>query len=133
MSGAGAAVEHLAEPLDVDNRGGADWIHLVGCRRKDDLDALWFEQRAVGGKRARIARKILAGPELQWIDKYRYNDERGMPARAADEREVAFMQRAHSGYESDHAALDAGGAAGGLHFRDVVNDFHFFPESVLGW
>ena len=118
MSGPGAAIELIAESLDMHHGGGSGGIHLIGGGSEDNLHAFGFQPGAVGFQSAGVSIEILTGAELQWIDKYRYNDQAGRGARPAHQREVALMQCSHGGNKADGESLDSGGAAGGLHFAE---------------
>ena len=100
----GCALQHLGEAADGDRRGEAVGVDLVGGRGEEDVHALGARRarrpaprRAGSGRDPRSGR---TGPDYEQGD----HDDVGLLARAADQGEVAAVERAHGGDQADAAA-----------------------------
>jgi hypothetical protein len=121
---AGDAVEAVGDFGNFDEGGGAGGIHLVDGRREEDIDLFGAKQVAVGVEGARVFGEVLGGAELLRVDEDgRHHDVAG-GARGMDQREMAFVERAHGGHESDGAALCSRGGNGSAGFSNRADDLH---------
>jgi hypothetical protein len=95
------ALEPLRHTLDVDVRLKARRVHRLGRWRVHDVDAARLAQREIGVEGARIAREVLARPELQRVDEDADDAERRTaPLCLVDQGQVAIVQGAHGGHEA---------------------------------
>ena len=95
VAGTRASVELVAQSLDRYPRGLALRIHLVDGRREQNIDALFFQQRAVAFEGARILRQIFRRAELRGVHEDGNGHRVALRFRSAHQRQVALMQRAH--------------------------------------
>ena len=86
-------------------------IQLIGLRREQEVHAARFRQSRVAVAVARIAREVLVRTELQRIDEQAHDDAAGALARAIDQREMPFVERAHRRHERDARAAAARSAS----------------------
>ncbi len=96
--------EIRADAFDRDRAGKAIRIHRVYGGRPQQGDAFGFQHRTVFDQLAGIGVQILAFAELGRVHENGYGHEVGMAFRLAHQRQVAFMQRAHSGDQSERLA-----------------------------
>ncbi len=75
-------------------------IHLFYGWGEEDVDALGFEECAVGGEGSGVAGEVLVGAELGWVDEDGCYDDVALLFCRANEREVAFVQGSHGGHEA---------------------------------
>jgi hypothetical protein len=128
MSWAGAALEAIAESLHSDSRAEALRVHFFGGRREEVIDAELFERGAIGFQVSRILLKVFGWAELFRVYEKR-DDYRGTaPQSLTNEREVAFVERAHRGDEAKDAFFCARVERDLLHPGNGVDRFH-----VVGW
>src|SRR5580692_6951136 len=110
MAGARAAFEALAELFHRNVSGKSLGIHFLHGRREEIVDTEFFERGGILFKRTRIFGEIFGRTELCGIHEDRGNDRRTLPARFANEREMALVKRAHRGDEADDAFARASSA-----------------------
>ena len=97
----------------VDQDGGveAGRIHDGLRRQEHGVGARLPQQPEVGVEVAGVALQVLLGAELQRIEEDRDQRAVGFGAGTAQQRQVAVVQRAHGGDESDAAGLGTTPAA----------------------
>ena len=76
-------------------------------RLPKQVHALAREQRAVARRRSRVAREVLARPELERVDEDAHHDTVGRAPGEADERHVPVVERAHRRHERHGLAAAA--------------------------
>ncbi len=76
-------------------------IDRVPGRREKDLHSGLRAEPAIALEVAGITAQILLGPELGWVDEQAEHDTIGLRPRPANQREVAFVQKAHGGNKPD--------------------------------
>ena len=86
VSGAGGAVEAIADAGNLDEGGGAGRVHFGVCGGEEEVDAGFSQQRAVGVEGAWVAAEVLAGRELQGIDEERGGHDGALCARGLYKR-----------------------------------------------
>ena len=79
----------------------AEWVDLFDRGREEEIDALGFEEGAVGVEGAGIAGEVLVGAELSGIDEDGCGDDVALFFGGTDEREMALMEGSHGGDEAE--------------------------------
>ncbi len=133
VTGPGGAVEPVAEFAWVDEGAEAAGGVHVGCRwGEEEVDPFGFEQGTVRVEGARVFGEVLGGTKLGGVDEEGGSHEvAGLPGRL-DERQVALMQRAHGGDETQgERGRGAEGAADSTGVCDGVGDPHAWTGSAV--
>ena len=99
-------LEALRDPAHVDVGREALGVEVVPRGRVDGVHALAGEQVEVGVERARIAREVLARPELERVHEDADHHRVARGPRATHEGRVALVEGAHGGHEA-HGPLDS--------------------------
>ena len=80
----GIAVEHVCEAAgDIDRRGEALGVDLVGPRGVDEVDAVRLGEGEVPGLIARVGVEVLRRPELRRVDEQAHDDDVAPLARGS--------------------------------------------------
>ena len=105
MSGPYRPLESERDVADIDDRSRSPAGYIaVDAGREEHVDAGAGELRAVAFEIARIARESSSRSELQRVDEDRNDDRRRcVRARAADELQVAGVQRTHRRNEAERS------------------------------
>ena len=105
-------------------------IHFAGFGSEEIIHAEFFKSGGVVLESAWILLQIFAGTELHRIHENRGYDRGTILLRRADQRDMAFVQRAHGGDEAEDVLFGAGVAGDLLHPFDGADDFHV--RAVIG-
>ena len=124
MSGTRCAVELVAQALDQHIGLRAGGIHLLRPGREQQVDAQLLQQRSIAFQGARILGQIFRRAELQRIDEDGNRGHVAARLRRAHQRQMAFVQSAHGGHESQGLAVAGHLTASCLHLGDGCNAFH---------
>ena len=68
MAGAGGSLEDRAELGDLHRGLKSRRVHFLRPRREEQVDAGLLGEVHVAVEVSRIARQVLVGPELSWVD-----------------------------------------------------------------
>ena len=82
MSGPYLALEQLAKPADVDERGRTGRVHLFDGGEEGEVHAELLEHREVSGLVARVPGEVLVRPELGRVDEDARRDRGVVASRA---------------------------------------------------
>src|SRR5690242_18045299 len=96
-------------------------IHFFRGRRKQIIDAEFFEGNTIGLESAGVFLKILRRAELLWIHENRNDHRRTLATRFTNERKMPFMQGSHGGHETEKTIARARFAGHLLHPRNGVD------------
>src|SRR6185312_16338850 len=116
VTGPVLALEHRAEPLDVDPGLEARRVDLLRGRDEEYVDAGLLRELGVACLVSRVAREVLPLGELGRVDEQACDDELVFFARGPEEREVAFVERTHR--------RDEAGLVVPRKLRGCANDLH---------
>ncbi len=122
VAGAGASLEgapHCAR--GDDGLRGAGRVHLLDSGREDDVNTLRGQAFDVGLQRAGVPLEVLGLGELGGVDEDGDDPGVGDLGSTTHVRDVAVVQGAKGGRESDRAARGALGGDGLAHGRNGVD------------
>ena len=111
------------------------WIELVGTGGEHEVDAQFAQRCAILFERARIPAIVFVGAELRRIDENADHRSAAVFQTAADQRQMARVQRAHGRDEADAHSLAAQMIDLSIRFTACGQDVHGGPISihVMGW
>ncbi len=92
---------------DARQRPAFPGIHDAGFRHEQTIDSPGSGEFAVALEVAGIAREILVGTELEWIDENADDDTVGELACAIHQAQVALVKVSHRGNETDRMGMRA--------------------------
>ena len=115
------ALQRLRDALHLYEGRVALGVDLLHGRDEDDVDAFLLEQRQVSLLVTWVALQVLARAELGGVDEDADHHMVVQPAGGSHQREVAFVQVAHSGHEADSVGH---GAPEGAHLPHGGRDLH---------
>ena len=104
MIGPRGAAQILGQVADADMGAEALRIHLGRVGREDEIGAGLGELGEIALFVARVVTEVLARAELDRVHEDGHDHVVGFALGEGDEGEMAFMQRAHGGHESDRLA-----------------------------
>jgi len=124
VAGARGSVEAGGDGAGVDEGRIAGRIHGCGGGSEEEVDAGGFQFGAVFVEGARVGGEVFGGTELGGVDEDGDGDGVVLGEGCRDEREMAGVERAHGGNETEGVFGVAQGATGGVHFVGRAAEDH---------
>src|SRR5690606_19138057 len=107
MAGPEVAAKTFGKPFDLDEGAGLLGVHLFGGGSEEPVDAGFLAGGEIFVEAARIVCEVARLVELRWVDEEGDDGAGAVSGRAADQLDVAGVQRAHGGHKADALAAVA--------------------------
>jgi hypothetical protein len=114
----------------IDRRLESGRIDLACGRREEDVSIGRPRQAPVAHDRLRVPLEVFLRPELQRVDEHGHDHEVVARAGCANQRQMAFMERAHCGNHADALAELVPALRPGGHAIRAADNLHGTHEFV---
>ena len=130
MRGTRGTFQDGAQLGDLDRGLEVQRIDLLDGRGEEQVDAGLLGKQLVALEVARVAGQVLGGPKLRRVDEQARHSHVALLVAGPKERQVALVEGAHGGDESDRPARPTRSVELGAQRGDRADGLHATSDSV---